>query len=441
MTELLTEIGFIVALLLANGVFAMSEMAIVSARRARLQQRAAEGHAGARIALDLSAAPAELLSTVQIGITLIGIVAGAFGGASLSKLLAPWFEAIPAVAPYSEPLAFGLVVVAITFLSLVIGELVPKRIALSAPERIASLVAAPMRGLSRLASPVVKMLGFATELILRILRVKPMDDTPVSEEEIKIMVEQATKAGVLEMAEHDIVKNVFRFGDLRVSAIMTPRSEIVWLDASKPLEENLPRVAASHHSYFPVCQGSQDAVLGMISVKALWACAEAGKKPDLTDALLKPLYVPQSMPGLRLLEVFKQTRRHIALVIDEYGGVQGIVTLIDVLEALVGDIPTAEGPRDEMIVKRQDGSWLLDGLVPVGRFKEIFKLKTLPGEGRNYFHTLGGFVMMHLGRIPSVADRFEWDGYTFEVVDMDGNRVDKVLVTPRDKSKLPPQKA
>lgn len=433
MTVLIFECLVIFLLLVANGVFAMAEMAIVSARRARLQQRAAEGHRGARVALELAAAPGDLLSTVQIGITLIGIVAGAFGGAGISRVLAAWFATIPALAAYGEPLAFGLTVLVITFFSLVIGELVPKRVALSAPEAIASFMAAPMRLLSRVASPAVAVLGWCTDGLMRLMGIRAGGEAPVTEEEIKIMVEQASQAGMIEPAEHDIVKNVFRFGDLRAGAIMTPRGDVVWLDAARPASENLPRIASSHHSYFPVCQGSLDVVLGMASVKQLWADASAGQPLDITKALVRPLFVPETMPALGLLELFKQTRKHIALVVDEYGGTQGVVSLIDVLEAIVGDLPTPEAHGDEMIVRRADGSLLLDGLVPVDRFKDVFRLKALPGEDRGHFQTMGGFMMAQLARVPKVADSFEWNGYKFEVVDMDGNRVDKLMVTPLKK--------
>ncbi|MCW8130942.1 MAG: HlyC/CorC family transporter [Planctomycetota bacterium] len=433
MLDVLFECLLVLALLMANGVFAMSEMAIVSSRRARLQQRAFDGHKGARAALDLATNPGDFLSTVQIGITLIGIGVGAYSGRSIGLELSAWMNTIPLLAPYREPLALGVTIVAITLVSLVVGELVPKRLALSAPEAIAAAVAGPMRILARITSPAVWLLGASTSLILKLMRVRPPADAPVTEDEIKIMVEQATNAGVLEPAEQDIVKNVFRLGDTRVGGLMTPRSDIVWLDTARPLAENMARVAESHHSYFPVCQGSLDVVLGLASVKDLWAAADAHQPVDLGARLIKPLYVPESMTGLNLLELFKQARKHLALVVDEYGSIQGVVTVIDVLEAMVGDLPGVEEHDEEMIVRRADGSMLLDGLVPVGRFKEVFRIKALPNEDRGYYQTLGGFLMTQLGRMPRTTDSFEWGGFRFEVVDMDGNRVDKVMVTPLKK--------
>lgn len=430
MLDVLFECLLILALLAANGVFAMSEMAIVSSRRARLQQRMVEGRKGARAALELASNPGDFLSTVQIGITLIGIGVGAYSGRSISLELATWLDAVPILSGYHEPLALGITIVAITIISLVVGELVPKRLALSAPESIASAVAGPMRMLSRISSPAVWLLSVGTSALLRLLRIRPPVDAPVTEDEIKIMVEQATKAGMIEPAEQDIVKNVFRLGDTRVGGLMTTRGEIIWLDTARPLSESQKNMTESHHSYFPVCRGSLDTILGMISVKDLWAMAEAHTPMDLASRLIKPLYVPESMTGLGLLELFKQSRKHIALVVDEYGSIQGIVTVIDVLEAIVGDLPSLEEHEDEMIVKRADGSMLLDGLVPVGRFKEVFRLKSLPDEDRGFYQTLGGFLMVRLGRLPRTSDRFEWGGYCFEVVDMDGNRVDKVMVTP-----------
>lgn len=423
------EIIFILLLLVANGVFAMSEMALVSARKARLRQRAGAGDARARAALELADAPDTFLSTVQIGITLVGILAGAFGGSTLAKQLAAQAARVPALAPYSEAVGLGLVVLAITYLSLVVGELAPKRIALNSPEKIAALVARPMRALSRLASPAVRLLSFSTAVVLRVLGVRASAEPPVTEEEIKVLIHQGAEAGVFEHSERQIVESVFRLDDRRVTALMTPRMEIVWLDADAPPEGIRRALAESHYSRFPVARGSLDNVLGVVKAKDLLGRCLAGEALDLRASAGQPLFVPEFQTALQLLELFKNAYTHFALVVDEYGSVQGLVTMHDVLEALVGDMPAAAGTEADA-VEREDGSWLLDGALLLDEFREIFPVGVLPGEERGGFETLAGFVMTQLGRVPRAADHFEWGGLRFEVVDMDGRRVDKVLVAP-----------
>jgi putative hemolysin len=419
-----------VLLIIANGIFAMSEIAIVSSRRARLKQLADEGHAGAEAALKLSEHPTRFLSTVQIGITLVGIFAGAFGGATLAKPIADSLRTIPALEIYADGIGLFLVSLAIAYLSLVIGELVPKRLGLNNPERIASAVAGPMSVLSVVASPVVKLLTLSTEVILRLLGLKPSDAPPVTEEEIKIMMEQGAEAGVFQEAEQDMIENVFRLDERRISTIMTPRPDIVWLDVDDPPEENRQKIIESEHSYFPVYQETQDNVLGVVSVKNLWARIDEGRMPDLRACLSKPPFVPESMPALKVLEQMRQSGMRMALVINEYGSVEGLVTLIDIMQAIVGDMPEHDELNDVWAVQREDGSWLMDGLLDIHDLKEMLDIKELPAEERGTYQTLGGFVMMQLGRIPNPADHFEWDGFRFEVMDMDGRRVDKVLVVP-----------
>lgn len=429
MAEITYEILILILLIATNGVFAMSEMAIVSARKARLQQSADDGDEGARAALALAEAPNVFLSTVQIGITLIGILAGAFGGATLAGRIAATVEPIRWLATYADEIGIGVVVLLITYLSLVIGELAPKRMALSHAETIAARVARPMYALARLTAPVVYVLSASTDLLLRVVGARPSLEPPVTEEEIKIMIAQGAKVGVFEEAEKDLVTGVFRLAERRVSTLMTPRPEIVWFDINEPPQEIWRQMAASGHSAFPIYEGAVDNVLGIVNAKDLWARTVAGQPIDLRQALVPPLFVPESMAALRVLELLREKRRHLALVIDEFGSIQGLVTLFDILEAIVGEMPSAAPWDEPEVVRREDGSWLLDGALPVDEMRELLGLDRLPDQERGAYETLGGFVMMMLGRIPTTGDRFEWEGYCFEVVDMDRLRVDKVLVT------------
>jgi putative hemolysin len=430
MSAIVIESLLIILLVIINGVLAMSEMAVVSARKVRLQQRAEKGDAGARVALELANAPSRFLSTIQIGITLVGIFAGAFGGATIAAELDARLEQIPGLAPYSEAIALGAVVAAITYLSLIIGELVPKRLALNNPEGIAAKIARPMRQLSVIASPVVRLLGFSTESVLRLLGVRKNTEPPVTEEEIKLMIKQGAEAGVFDEAEQDMVTNVFRLGDRRTGALMTPRYEIVWIDIKDSPAEIERRFNEHRHSRFPVCDGSIDHVLGIVRAKDLLACCLAGKAIDLQAALRMPLFVPENMPALKALEMFKQTGTHLAIVLDEHGGMQGLVTHHDLMEAIVGDIPSAGLPTESPAVRREDGSWLLDGALPVDEFQQILGLKQMPDDEHGDYQTLAGFVLQQIGRIPVAGEQFEWRGLRFEVVDMDRRRIDKMLVQP-----------
>ena len=430
MSSIIFEILILLVLIIANGIFSMSEMAIISSRKVRLQQMANQGDAKAKAALELAEAPNRFLSTVQVGITLIGILTGALGGATIADKLALYVELIPGLAPYSQAIAFGMVVLTITYLSLIVGELVPKRLALNNPERIAASVAIPMRVLAAGAYPVVHLLSASTDLVLRILGIGPSTEPQVTEEEIKVLIEQGTEAGTFEEAEQDMVQRVFRLGDRPVNALMTPRPDIVWLDLEDSAEENRHKMMDSCHSRFPVCQGGLDNVLGVMHVTDLLARTLSGQPLDLTISLRQPVFVPESTRGLKILELFKQTGIHVALVVDEYGVIQGLVTLNDVLVEIVGDVPSAGELEEPQAVQREDGSWLLDGMLPVDEFVELFDIDELRGDHQGSYQTLGGFVMTHLGRIPAAADHFEWEGMRFEVMDMDGNRVDKVLVMP-----------
>ena len=420
----------ILLLIILNGLFSMSEIAVVSARKSRLEQWANEGDGKARAALELANAPNQFLATVQIGITLIGILAGAFGGATIASTIAVGLDEIPGIAPYSRPVSLAVVVLIITYLSLIVGELVPKRLALNSPERIASTMATPMRALARLASPVVYVLGLSTDAVLRVLGIRPVVEPPVTEEEIRSLIAQGTQAGMFEEAEQEMVERVFRLGDRRVSAVMTPRTEIVWVDSDASPEEIQQTIAESTHSRVLVAQGSLDDVLGVVHAKELLLPLLRGEPLDLTAVLRQPLYVPESMRALEVMELFKQSATHNALVIDEYGGVQGLVTPSDILEAIVGDLPEPGEQVEPLAVQREDGSWLLDGMLSIDDFKELFHLGRLPDEDQGVYQTLAGFVIMQLGRIPAVSDHFEWGGLRLEVVDMDGNRVDKILAVP-----------
>ncbi|MFN6485178.1 MULTISPECIES: hemolysin family protein [unclassified Nostoc] len=431
MSSITFEILIILVLIIANGVFSMSEMAIVSARKVRLQQLANQGDIKAKAALKLAESPNHFLSTVQVGISLIGILTGAFGGATIAARLAIYVRLVPLLAPYSEPISFGIVVLLITYFSLIVGELVPKRLALNNPERIASIVAIPMQALAAIASPVVFLLSASTDLILRVLGITASTEPQVTEEEIKILIEQGTEAGTFEEAEQDMVERVFRLGDRPVSYLMTPRPDIVWLDLDDSAEENRQKMVDSAYSRYPVCQGGLDNVLGVIPVTDLLARSFRGEPLDLTIGLRQPVFVPESTRGLKVLELFKQTITHMALVVDEYGVIQGLVTLNDIMSEIVGDVPSTDGQDQPQAVQREDGSWLLDGMLPVEEFLELFGMEEWESEERGSYQTLGGFVITHLGRIPAAADHFEWQSMRIEVMDMDGNRVDKVLVVPK----------
>lgn len=427
MNSVAIDILFILLLLIANGLFAMSEIALISARKARLQQRA-ENDDGARIALELANAPDRFLSTVQIGITLIGILAGAFGGATLSAHLAERLNRIPSIAPYSGIVSLVVVVMTITYLSLVVGELVPKRLALNSPERIAARIAKPMRFLSRLTAPAVHALSASSSFLLRLLRSRPTEEPPITEEEVKILIAVGTEAGVFEAAEHELLDNIFRLADQKIPQLMTPRLDVVWLDIESPPEEIRRRIINSPYSRMPVCQGTLDNILGVVKARDLLARVLAGEPLDLRATLRPPLYVPETRTALQLLEMFKQSATHIAMVIDEHGALEGLVTMNDVLEAIVGEMPSHLGGGESFAVQREDGSWLLDGRAPISDFKELFSIDRLPREEEGGYHTLAGFIMTQLGRLPSVSDNFVWNNLRIEVVDMDRRRIDKVLV-------------
>jgi putative hemolysin len=429
MRTLALQSVIVVLLILLNGLFSMSETALVSARKAGLRQRADAGDNGARYALDLADSPNRFLSTVQIGISLIGVLSGAVGGAAMAEPLGDALShAAPGVAPYAGAISFGAVVGTITYLTLILGELVPKRLALNGAEAVASRVAGPMRFLSTLASPAVWFLGASTEAVLRLLRVRPSAEPPVSEREIEILLEEGARAGVFEEEERDLARRALRLDDRPVRALMTPRPGIVWLDADGLTEEHRRLVAESRHPCYPVARGDLDDLIGVASLEdALVLGFVEGRPADLLGSLRRPPLLPEGAPATEEFAAFKESGLPLAIVVDERGNIEGLVTPTDVLEALMGDL---EEPRQAPIVRRTDGSLLVDGLLSAEELEERLGLRALPEEQEGDYQTVGGMVMANLGRVPAPGDRFEWEGFSFEVVDMDGHRVDKVLVAP-----------
>ncbi len=430
MDSIIIQIVIILVLIVANGFLSMAEIAVVSARRARLQQRAEEGDLGARVALELANAPSRFLSTTQIGITLVGILSGAFGGAVIAEQLAPSLNRLDWIAPHGSAVSLTIVVLVITYLSLIIGELVPKQIALHHAEPISAAIAPFMRTLSWLGAPLVHLLSLSTQGTLRVIGIKPSAETSVTEDEIKQMIEQGTQEGVFEPTEQEMVERVFRLSDRTASALMTPRPEVVWLDPSEPAEEIQKKIAADSHTHYPVAEGQVDHIIGFVNSKDLLSQNLSCRPIELRSVLRPALFIPESMSAFDVLERLKQKRTHVAFVIDEHGGFQGLVTTSDILEAIVGDIPMPDETGEADIIRREDGSWLVDGKVLADELKELLQVNELPFEDENLYQTLGGLVMAFLGRIPSSGDHFDWIGFRFEVMDMDGHRVDKVLIRP-----------
>lgn len=422
------ELLLLVVLILLNGLFAMSEISLVTARRTRLARLAEEGDGAAAVAVTLHDEPTRFLSTVQIGITSIGILSGIVGEAVFAAPLARSMAELGLDAELSMIFATAVVVITITYFSIVIGELVPKRIGQTHPEGIARLVARPLRALAVLTRPFVRLLSFSTDTILRLIGLRQQEAQGVTEEEIHAMLEEGSEAGVIEQQERDMVRNVFRLDDRQVGSLMIPRADIVYLDMDMPLEDNLRTVADSDHSRFPVCRGGLHEVLGTISAKQLFNQSLKVGKVDL-QALLQPaVFVPETLTGMDLLDHFRASGTQMVVVVDEYGEVQGLVTLQDVLEAVTGEFKP-RSQEDAWAVQRADGSWLLDGLIPIPELKDRLELKAVPEEDKGRYHTLSGLVMWLLGRLPQTGDITEWEHWRFEIVDLDGKRVDKVLAS------------
>jgi putative hemolysin len=427
-----TEILIFCLLALANGFLAVAETAVVAARKSRLRKLATEGDAGAAKALALAEQPTRFLALVQFWLTVSVLIAGILGGVRLTGQVARRLEHVSLLAPAAVPVALVLVTLGLSFFLLLTGELLPKRIGLAYPEKAAALLAGPMQSLAWLAAPVLRLLELGTDALARLLHIKPRPAAEsVAEEDVRALVERGLSAGVFQRAEAAMVDRVLALDLLPVTALMTPRPKIVFLNLDDPEEANWRRIVTSGHSYFPVYQNNRDQVVGMVAVKALWAHAAIGLPTTLKNLMLPVFSVSETMTAIQVLEHFKKSGRHTAIVVDEFGATQGMVTLIDVLEAIVGDLPE-RGRRNQPEAKRlEDGSWLVEATLPVGEFKTTLGLTAaLPHEDEAAYQTLGGFVVTHLGRIPEAGDAFEWGGWRFEVTEMDRRRVDKVLVKP-----------
>lgn len=410
-------------LLVLNAVLAMAEVAFISARKARLQNEINKGSKRAGIALKLMEDPNQFLSVIQIGITTIDLLTGILTGATIGLWLNTQLDKVPALHSYSEIISILVGVLPITYLSLVLGELVPKRLAMRDPEGVSSSIARPMLFLTKVFAPLVRFLSFSTETVLRLFGVKISEEPPVTEEEIQLLIDQGTEAGIFEEAEHDMVEGVFSLGDQRVYSLMTPRTDIIWLDIDDSPEAISRKIGENDFSRFPVRQGTLDVILGIVKARDLLLPIMDGRQIVLKEILKPAFYVPETMQASRALEILKEKGTDMLLVIDEFGGLQGLLTINDILEEIVGEMEIDE----PQYTQRQDGSWLLDGMLEIDEFKEIFDFQALPHE--NEYETLSGFVMMSLGRVPQETDYFEWNHFNFEVIDMDGRRVDKVLVT------------
>ena len=423
------DLALLIFLILLNGLFAMSEMSLAASRKARLQVMAETGDAGALAAIDLHDNPTQFLSTVQIGITSIGVLNGIVGEAAFSSPLAQWLLAyFPLTERIAAITATALVVVIITFVTIIFGELVPKRVGQMYPETVARLMAQPMKLISSLTKPFVHLLSVATEGVLKVLGIKDNGGRSVTEEEIAAQLEEGLDAGVIEAHEHQMVRNVFRLDERQIGSMMIPRSDIAWLDVELPMGQNIAIIAEHGYSRYPVCRGGLDDVVGVVTAQQLLHQLTQQESHDLSKNLLPAVFVPETLSGMELLEHFRGSDTQMVFVVDEYGEVQGVITLRDVLEAITGEFTPAE-PEDAWAVQREDGSWLIDGLIPAPELKDRLELKNLPDEDRGRYNTLAGLVMLLLGRLPRVTDTVEWSGWRLEVVDMDGKRIDKVLAT------------
>jgi putative hemolysin len=426
---LLVEILVVVLLVLTNALLAMSELAVVSSRRSRLQELVKRRHPGARVAMRLLDNPTDFLSTVQIGITMIGVLAGAFSGATMAGELGAWLDRWPRIAPYGQPTAIALVVLSITYVSLVVGELLPKRIAFNDPERIASALAPLMRNVARVAAPAVWLLRGSTEGLLRLLGLARQRSMTVTEDEVRMLVAEGTRAGVFMPKEREMIEGVLRLADRTARAIMTPRTEVVWLDVNPTPADIVAQLDVRRLSRFPVCRDTIDHPVGIVHMKDLARAALAGQPIALADIALRPLVVLDGTPVLKLLEGFKREGLHMAMVVDEYGATQGVVTLADIIEAVAGTLPEAGGELGSALHQRADGSWLVDGSVGIDEFEDRVGITGL--RGSRTFDTVAGYALFRLGRLPVVGDTFSDRNGKYEIVDMDARRIDKLIYRPR----------
>lgn len=429
MYETILYIIIIIILIILNGILSMSELAVVSSRKGKLQKMINEGKKHAQTVIDLNENPNQFLSTIQIGITLIGVLTGAFGGATLSTPLA---NVISPYVPYAESISVLIVVIVTTYLSLVIGELVPKRIALNSPERVAVKVAKSMKILSKICKPFVIILSKSTNAVLTILRINHKEDTSITEEEIELMIEESRVEGNIEKEEEDIIKRVFKLDEQKVDMIMTPRSEIIWIDLDDSPEENKKKIIESKRSIFPIAKGELDDFMGVVQSKDILAVLFENKEMNLEKIVKNPIVVPENLESLELLKQYKENKEyvHMALIVDEFGSVSGLITLNDLLEGIVGDIPGIDETDDPIATQRADGTWLIDGRYQIDRFKELFAYsEEFPDEKEDNFTTIAGFILSFCGKIPEEGEEFIWDRFSFEIVDMDGNKIDKLLIT------------
>ncbi|WP_341678370.1 hemolysin family protein [Niveibacterium sp. SC-1] len=424
------DLLLLLVLILFNGLFAMSEIALISSRAARLQRLADEGHHGARTALELHSEPSSFLSAIQVGITSVGVLSGAIGESAIADPLGHWLLSFPLLADHARPIALTVTVILITYFSVVLGELVPKRLGLLAPEYIAGIVARPMAAIARGARPLVWLLSSSSDAVLRLLRARRSDEPPVTDAEIEALMEQGAEAGIFHESEQELVSNVLRLDEQAISSIMTPRVDLYALDLEDEREEQIRRIVDSPYHRIVVCRGGLVDVVGVLHTHDMLKHLLAGEQPDIEASLQPAHYVPESRTTTELLQFFRESRAHCALVVNEWGQVEGLVTPTDVLGSIVGDFPDSESEEDPDIVQRDDGSWLVDGATAIERFKDELEIgEELPGEAEESFHSVGGFVMHQLGRVPKTADHFESMALRFEVMDMDRHRVDKVLVT------------
>ena len=411
-------------LILINGLFVMSEIALVSARKARLENMAEKGDEMARRALELSNKPEVFLSAAQIGITLIAILTGVYSGERFSVYLVPFFKKISFLADYAEGISITIVVIIVTFLSILIGELIPKRFGLLRAEKIAKLVAGPMYFFAKITHPLVWLLNKISNAFFYIFNVKKSKDDAVTEEEIKTMISEGTEAGTIEEEEREIIERVFHLGDRNITSLMTHRSDIIWFDLEDNEEKIKQKIITEPHSVYPICDGEIDNIKGIVSIKDLYVTDDRVKFKDV----MKPaMFVPENNSAYQVLEKFKQTQQHSCFIVDEYGTMQGLITLNDILEAIVGDIPQPD-IVDYAVLEREDGSFLVDAQIPFYDFLSRFDKATWMNEGEHEFDTLAGFILHELERIPHTGDKFDWKGFHFEIIDMDGHRIDKVLV-------------
>ena len=420
------DILLLIVLIIINGVFAMSEIALITSRRAKLQKAADAGDSAAKVALSLGEDPNRFLSTIQVGITSIGVLSGIVGEAALAKPLAQWFESLGVGTSYANYLGTGIVVVVITYFSIVLGELVPKRLGQSNPELVARLMAKPVAGLALITRPFVRLLSGSTAFILKLMGVKDRAQPEVTEEEIQAVLAEGTEAGLIESQEHTMVKNVFRLDDRQIASLMVPRADIVFLDQDEPVAEALRLIESSDHARYPVVRGSLDNVMGVVNARKLLSRIAAGAKPDLSLGLEDTLYVPETLTGMELLDNFRSSGRQMAFVVDEYGEALGLVTLKDLIEAITGEFKPRD-PTQSWAVLRDDGSWLLDGHIPIPELKDRLQLATVPDEEKGRYHTLSGMFMLLSGKLPKEGEKVFWEGWELEIMDMDRKTIDKVL--------------